>query len=375
MPIISFPSGRRAMLACGAGAAMLCVVAPVLAQTAAASAPFPSKPVRMVVPFAAGGGTDTLARVLGEKMATSLGQPVIIDNKPGAGGIIGTDAVAKAPPDGHTMMLGLSTSLMINQFLYAKLPYDTQRDLTLVYRIAMGPMVLVVNPTGIPAKNGPELLKYVAANKAKLAYGSYGIGSYPHLGGAYMSETQQAQMNHIAYKGEAPMVQDLIGGQIHMAFASALAAKGHIESGKLRAIGVTGDRRMTALPNVPTLAEQGLDDETYRIAGGRPCGQGHPCGAAGTRGARACGGHGFRDRGQLAGALPGGLPQGAAGLGAPGQAIGRAAGVTASGVRAPVRSRMGVIGVGLSRRRGFSISSKAHEPTPPHALGRPDGMK
>jgi len=267
MPIISFPSGRRAMLACGAGAAMLCVVAPVLAQTAAASAPFPSKPVRMVVPFAAGGGTDTLARVLGEKMATSLGQPVIIDNKPGAGGIIGTDAVAKAPPDGHTMMLGLSTSLMINQFLYAKLPYDTQRDLTLVYRIAMGPMVLVVNPTGIPAKNGPELLKYVAANKAKLAYGSYGIGSYPHLGGAYMSETQQAQMNHIAYKGEAPMVQDLIGGQIHMAFASALAAKGHIESGKLRAIGVTGDRRMTALPNVPTLAEQGLDDETYRITG------------------------------------------------------------------------------------------------------------
>ena len=141
------------------------------------------------------------------------------------------------------------------QFLYDKLPYDAQKDLTLVYQIAVAPLMLVVHPS-VPAKTGPELLQYVKANKGKLAYGSYGVGAYPHLAGAHMSATQQADMNHIAYKGEAPMVQELIGGQIQMAYASALQVKGHIEAGKLRAIGVTGDKRMTTLPNVPTLAEQ-----------------------------------------------------------------------------------------------------------------------
>ena len=262
------PNSRLAL--CGyALAAIFSIAFPAVAQTpaqTAAAAPYPTKPIRMLVPFAAGGGTDVLARVLGEKMAVALGQPIVVDNKPGAGGIIGTDALAKSPADGHTLMLGLSTSSMINQFLYAKLPYDTQRDLTLVYRVAMGPMVLVVHPS-VAAKNGPELLQYIKNNKEKLAYGSYGIGSYPHLGGAYLSESQQGGMNHIAYKGEAPMVQDLIGGQIQMAFASALAAKGHIDSGRLRAIGVIGEKRMTVLPNVPTLAEQGLTDEPYRITG------------------------------------------------------------------------------------------------------------
>nr|WP_260590699.1 tripartite tricarboxylate transporter substrate-binding protein [Variovorax sp. DXTD-1] len=200
---------------------------------------YPSKPIRMVVPFAAGGATDVLARVVGEKMAAGLGQPVIVDNKPGAAGIIGTDAVAKAPADGYTLVLALSNSLLTNQFLYQKLPYDTQRDLTLVYQIATAPLVLVlvVHPS-VPVKNGPELLKYVAANKGK-----------------------------VAYKGEAPMLQDLIGGQIQMAFASALVAKPHIEAGKLKAVGVSGERRMATLPDVPTLAEQGLDDEAYRVAG------------------------------------------------------------------------------------------------------------
>ena len=259
----NFKPNRRLALTASALAAIFMIAIPVQAQT---PAPFPTKPIRVIVPFAAGGGTDVLARVLGEKMGASLGQPIVVDNKPGAAGIIGTDAMAKSAPDGHTVMLGLSTSLMTNQFLYSKLPYDTQRDLALVYRVAMGPMVLVAHPS-VEAKTGPELLQYIKSHKAKLAYGSYGIGSYPHLGGAYLSESQQGAMNHIAYKGEAPMVQDLIGGQIQMAFASALAAKGHIETGKLRAIGVTGDRRMTALPNVPTLAEQGLTDEPYRITG------------------------------------------------------------------------------------------------------------
>jgi tripartite-type tricarboxylate transporter receptor subunit TctC len=218
------------------------------------------------VPFAAGGATDVLARVIGQKMAAGLGQPVIIDNKPGAAGIIGTDAVAKAAPDGYTIVLGLSNSLMTNEFLYEKLPYDTQRDLTLVYQIAMAPLVLVVHPS-VPVKTGPELLKYVTANKGKVAYGSYGVGAYPHLAGAHMSLATQSDMNHVAYKGEAPMMQDLIGGQIQMAYASALVAKPHIDSGKIRAIGVSGERRMSTLPNVPTLAEQGLKDEAYRVTG------------------------------------------------------------------------------------------------------------
>ena len=252
---------RRALLCAAASVATLCALPAANAQTA-----YPNKPIRLVVPFAAGGATDVLARVIGQKMSAGLGQPVIIDNKPGAAGIIGTDAVAKAAPDGYTIVLGLSNSLMTNEFLYEKLPYDTQRDLTLVYQIAMAPLVLVVHPS-VPVKTGPELLKYVSANKGKVAYGSYGVGAYPHLAGAHMSLTQNADMNHVAYKGEAPMMQDLIGGQIQMAYASALVAKPHIEAGKVKAIGVTGDRRMSTLPNVPTLAEQGMKDEAYRVTG------------------------------------------------------------------------------------------------------------
>jgi tripartite-type tricarboxylate transporter receptor subunit TctC len=252
---------RRALLCAAASVATLCALPAANAQTA-----YPNKPIRLVVPFAAGGATDVLARVIGQKMSAGLGQPVIIDNKPGAAGIIGTDAVAKAAPDGYTIVLGLSNSLMTNEFLYEKLPYDTQRDLTLVYQIAMAPLVLVVHPS-VPVKTGPELLKYVAANKGKVAYGSYGVGAYPHLAGAHMSLATQSDMNHVAYKGEAPMMQDLIGGQIQMAYASALVAKPHIDSGKIRAIGVSGERRMSTLPNVPTLAEQGLKDEAYRVTG------------------------------------------------------------------------------------------------------------
>lgn len=244
----------------------LCAVAALSAGTAAQAQTFPGKPIRLVVPFPPGGATDILARMLGEKLAVAFKQPVVIENKAGAAGIIGTDAVAKATPDGHTLVLSLSNSLLTNQFLYTKLPYDTQRDLALVYQIATAPLVLVVHPS-VSANTGPELLQYVKANKGKLAYGSYGTGAYPHLAGSHMSLTQQADMNHIPYKGEAPMMQELIGGQIQMAYASALQAKPHLEAGKVKAIGVTGERRMSTLPNVPTLAEQGLKDEAYRVTG------------------------------------------------------------------------------------------------------------
>jgi tripartite-type tricarboxylate transporter receptor subunit TctC len=246
----------------------LLIAAGLLAAGAAHAqvAAFPVKPIRLVVPFAPGGATDILARTLGEKLSVSFGQPVVVDNKAGAAGIIGTDAVAKAPADGHTLVLGLSNSLLTNQFLFAKLPYNAQKDLSLVYQIAVAPLVLVVHP-GVPANNANELLKYIKAQKGKLSYGSYGLGAYPHLAGAHMSKTTGGEMTHIPYKGEAPMVQELLGGGIHMAYASALQVRQHVEAGKLKAIGVTGEKRIAVMPNVPTLGEQGLKDEAYRLTG------------------------------------------------------------------------------------------------------------
>ncbi len=227
---------------------------------------FPGKTIQFVVPFPAGGATDTVARLLAEKMAPRLGQAVIVDNKGGAAGILGTDTVAKAPADGHTLSVSLSTNLMINQFLFKKLPYNPQRDLALVSQIALAPIVLLVHPS-VPAGTGPELLKYIAANKGKLSYGSWGIGSAGHLSGAFMSQSQNADMSHVPYKGEAPMMQDLIGGQIQLAFASAMQAKPFVDAGKLKAIGITGEQRMSVLPKVPTLVEQGLTDDVYRVTG------------------------------------------------------------------------------------------------------------
>jgi len=237
-----------------------------LLPLAQAQSGWPDKPIRFVVPFNAGGATDIVARLLSEKLAPKLGQPIVVDNRGGAGGILGTDMVAKAAPDGSTFTVALSTSLLINQFLYSKLPYSPQKDLALVSQVAVAPVVLAVHPS-VPARNAQELLAYVRANRSKVSYGSWGIGSYAHLGGAFMSRSQNADMAHVAYKGEALMLQDLIGGQIQMAFASALGAKPHADTGRLRLIGVTGEQRMEILPQLPTLAEQGMREDAYRIVG------------------------------------------------------------------------------------------------------------
>lgn len=262
---MSKPLNRRELLA-QAGVAGLPLYLGGATSLAMAQQGYPNKPIRIVVPFNAGGATDVLTRLIGDKLSARLWQPVLVDNKGGAGGIVGTDNVAKAAPDGYTFVVSLNSSLMTNLFLYDKLPYHPQRDLTLVSQFVNAPVTLVVHPS-VPAKNGPELLKYIAANKGKLSYGSWGVGSYAHLAGYSMSESQKADMVHAPYKGEAPMLQELIGGQIQMSYASALAAKPHIEAGKLKLIGVTGLKRMAVLPNAPTLTEQGLTDEFYRIAG------------------------------------------------------------------------------------------------------------
>ena len=191
---------------------------------------------------------------------------MVVDNKGGAAGILGTDAVAKAPADGYTLMVSLSTSMLINQFLYTKLPYNPQKDLLMLSQIAAAPVTLVVHPS-VPANNMKELLAYVKARKGKLSYGSWGTGSYAHLAGAYMSKTMDADMAHVAYKGEAPMIQDLIGGQLQICFSSALNTKPFIDAGRLKAIGVTGKQRMDILPKVPTIFEQGAQDDAYSIFG------------------------------------------------------------------------------------------------------------
>ncbi len=240
------------------------VLGTALAQTGKAA--WPTKPVRLVVPFNPGGATDIIARTVGEALSQRIGQPVVVDNKGGAAGILGTQTVVKAPADGHTLLLSLSTSMLINQFLYTKLPYNPQKDLVLVSQIAAAPVTLVVHPS-VPANNMKELLAYVKAHKGKLSYGSWGMGSYAHLGGAYMSKSMDADMVHVAYKGEAPMIQELLGGQLQLCFSSALNTKPLIDAGRLKAIGVTGKQRMAILPQVPTIFEQGVPDEAYSIFG------------------------------------------------------------------------------------------------------------
>lgn len=234
--------------------------------TSFAQGNWPAKPIRMVVPYAPGGPADAVARALAEGLSRCLGQPVIVDNRAGASGIVGTDAVVRAAPDGYTFLVSVSSSMLINKFLYAKLPYDPEKDLTLVSEIALGPVVLVVHPS-VPAITAPELLAYIRQNKGKLSYGSWGAGSTPHLAAYHMSMSQDAGMVHISYKGEAPMLQDLLAGQIQMAFMTAMAAKAHAETGRVRILGVTGEKRIDVLPSVPTFAEQGLKDEAYRLVG------------------------------------------------------------------------------------------------------------
>ena len=265
---MSIPVTRRDLLqglaAIGGGSLLATAAGSALAQ--AGKPAWPAKPIRVVVPFNAGGATDIIARTIGEVLAKRVGQPVVIDNRGGAAGILGTEAVAKAAPDGHTLMVSLSTSMLINQFLYTKLPYTPQKDIALISQIAAAPVTLVVHPS-VPANNMKELLAYVKAHKGKLSYGSWGVGSYAHLAGAYMSKTMDADMNHAAYKGEAPMIQELIGGQLQLCFSSALNTKPFIDSGRLKAIGVTGKERMDILPKLPTIYEQGVHDDAYSIFG------------------------------------------------------------------------------------------------------------
>jgi tripartite-type tricarboxylate transporter receptor subunit TctC len=251
---------RRQFLAQAAGAGLALGALP-LAQ---AQSDWPRNPLKCVVPFAAGGATDALTRLICKGLSARLGQQIMIDNKGGAAGIPGTDAVAKAAPDGYTFGSTTLTQLVSNQILHDKLPYDVDRELAFLSLTATVPLVLCVHPS-LPVASAPELLAHLQRNKGKYSYGSYGTGNFGHLAAMHISESQGAAMVHAPYRGEAPMLADLIGGQVQMAFGSAQSTRQHIETGKLKAIGVTGSERIKAMPGVPTLAEQGLGDDVYKM--------------------------------------------------------------------------------------------------------------
>jgi tripartite-type tricarboxylate transporter receptor subunit TctC len=217
---------------------------------------WPTKPIRMVVPFTPGGSTDILARAIGQKLTEAWGQPVVIDNVPGAGGSLGADKVAKSPADGYTVLMGHIGTLAVNPSLYPKLPYDPVRSFEPVALVAKVPNVLVVHP-GVAAKTVKELVALAKAKPGHLSYGSGGNGSAANLAGEYLKQQTGTSMLHIPYRGAVPAVTDLAGGQIQLVFTGGLAVMPFVKSGQLRALAVSSTQRMASLPDVPTMIESG----------------------------------------------------------------------------------------------------------------------
>lgn len=227
-----------------------------MAGAAAHAQVYPAKPVKLIVPYAPGGSADIAARLIGEDWGKALGQPVVIENKAGASGNIGIDAVAKASADGYTV--GLQTvSLAINPALFKKMPYDTLKDLAPIGMVASSQHVLVVN-NSLPAKNVKELLALAKAKPGALNYGSAGSGSTFHMSAELFKSVGDVDIMHIPYKGGGPALVDTIGGQVNMSFPVLSAAQQQVQAGKLRALGVTGPKRSALMPDVPTIAEAGL---------------------------------------------------------------------------------------------------------------------
>jgi tripartite-type tricarboxylate transporter receptor subunit TctC len=235
------------------------VLALIAAPLAAQAVDYPSKTVTLVVPFAAGGPTDAMARTLAAGLSAPLGQTVIVDNKGGAGGNLGAESVARAQADGHTLLFGTSGPLAINQYLYAKVNYDPINSFTPVIQVGYLPNVLVVHPS-VSAKNVAELIAYAKTQPGKLSFASSGNGASSHLAGVMFNSRAGTDIVHVPYKGTGPALNDLLGGQVQMTFTDVLTALPHIKAGKLRALGVTTAKRSRSLPDVPTLAEQGLKD-------------------------------------------------------------------------------------------------------------------
>jgi tripartite-type tricarboxylate transporter receptor subunit TctC len=235
----------------------LLLLAPLLALAQA----YPSKPVRLIVPFPAGGPSDLFGRALAQGMAESLGQPVIVENVGGVGGVLGVDRAAKAAPDGYTLALNSASTLSIAPFSLSKLPYDVKKDFALITLVVRVPEVLAVHPS-VPANSLAELIAYAKANPGKVNFGSAGSGSITHLAGELLKAEAKIDMVHVPYKGAAPAVTDLVGGQVQMGIFDVPVLLGHIRGGRLKALAITSAKRAQTLPDVPTTAEAGYPNVT-----------------------------------------------------------------------------------------------------------------
>ncbi|ABM43659.1 Uncharacterized protein UPF0065 [Acidovorax sp. JS42] len=242
---------RRTLLASLAVAAAGALPMGALAQN------FPTKPITIIVPFSAGGTTDILARIVGQGLTTELGQSVVVDNKPGAGGNIGGSLAAKAAADGYTLFMGTVGTHAINQSLYKKMPFDPVKDFAPLSRVAAVPNLLVAHPSQ-PFKTVKEMIAYAKANPGKITFGSPGSGASPHVSGELFKSMTGTDLLHIPYKGSAPAMTDLLGGQTSVMFDNMPSAIQHVRSGKLRPIAVTTAKRSPELPDVPTIAEAGV---------------------------------------------------------------------------------------------------------------------
>lgn len=226
-------------------------------SAAGAAETYPTRPIRFIIPFTPGGNTDVLGRILGNKLTEAFGQQVVIDNRPGAGGTVGVEQATKATPDGYTIVMGTFGSVLVANSLYKKLAYDPQRDLAPVVLVSTPPGLLVVNPS-LPVKSVQELIGYAQTNAGKLNYASSGSGTWNHLFGELFNSAARVKIVHVPYKGAAPAVTDLLGGQVQTMFTPFPPALPHVRSGRLRAIAVSTAKRSGLLPEIPTVAESGV---------------------------------------------------------------------------------------------------------------------
>ena len=257
----STQNSRRRLLAALGAAPWALAASPSRAADA-----YPSRPVRVVVPFAAGGGADVLARPIAEALSRRMGQPFIVDNRPGVGGNLGTDAVAKAVPDGYTLLLTPPAPIAQAVALYRKLPYDPQTDLVMLSDLATARVACVVNAS-MPVRTFPELLAWAKANPGKLTIGSWGPGTQPHMVQAFLDKTFGTQTIHVPYKGEGPLVTDLVGGQILSTCGSITTLGPYLAAGKLRPLATIGPTRAASLRDVPTFAEIGYPHDVLQLTG------------------------------------------------------------------------------------------------------------
>ncbi len=237
---------------------LLALVAP-LAPEAHAQDAYPSRTINLIVPFAAGGSTDVIARVIADAMRPTLGQSIIVDNRAGAGGSTGTAAIAKAPPDGYTIGMGTASTLAINPAVYKNLSYDVLKDLAFITNLAVVPNIMAIHP-GQPAKDMAEFITLLKSQPGKLSYGSAGVGSLSHLMGEQFKLATGTNMAHVPYRGVGPALNDAVGGHIQVMFDNLPTTLPMVESGKLRALAVSSNQRIPAVPTIPTFAELKLDD-------------------------------------------------------------------------------------------------------------------